>query len=70
MKKEKHSSRTSKRGRRSSWQQIHNNSKDDILIGLKDVNKRCVSLIKKTLLVGVDKPKLSFSILSWGLTTL
>jgi hypothetical protein len=65
--KKKHSSRTSKIGRSWSWQQIHNNSKDDILIGVKDVNKRWVSFIKKTLLVKVDKLKWDFSIPSWGL---
>jgi hypothetical protein len=70
MKKEKHSSRTSKIGRSWSWQQIHNNSKDDILIGVKNVNKRWISFIKKKLLVGVDRPNLSFSILSRGLTKL
>jgi hypothetical protein len=61
MKRGKHNLRTLKRGRSWSWQQIHNNSKNNILIGVKDVNKRWVSFIKKTLLVGVDKPKRSFS---------
>jgi hypothetical protein len=70
MKKEKHSSRTSKRGRSWSWQQIHNNSEDDILFGVKDVNKRWVSLIKKTLLVGVDRPKLSLTNQNWVLVYL